>query len=191
MILQSKDNMYKRPNPRPLARRGVCGPPKRIPTGTPGVLGDIATKMHRGTDHLQPRPTVWKPSYDYEFVAQHQADPEAYLARTAEFFEQYPRREAGSRTSGPPLDLEPIVKLFEKHGDCRPPITEHVAALCKAGYTEAVIDKVIARDALMAATVDARQEALDAIFARWPSINKPTPKPRASKPIKAVKKKMT
>jgi hypothetical protein len=61
----------------------------------------------------------------------------------------------------------------------------------KAGYTENVISKAIARDALMKATVDERQEALDAIFARWPSINKPTPKPRASKPIKAVKKKMT
>ena len=185
------DSMYKRPNPRPHTRRGACGPPKRIPTGTPGVLGDIATKMHRGTDHLQPKPTVWRPSYDYEFVALHEADPEAYLARVAAFFEQYPRPDPRSRASGPPLDLEPIVKLFELHGNHRPPINEHVTALRKAGYTEAVIDKVIARDALMAATVDARQEALDAIFARWPSINKPTPKPRASKPIKAVKKKMT
>jgi len=187
----SLSKMYKRPNPRPHTRRGVCGPPKRIPTGTPGVLGDIATMMHRGTDHLQPRPTVWRPSHDYEFVARYEADPEAYLARVAAFFEQHPRRETGSRASGPPLDLEPIVKLFERHKEHRPPISEHVAALRKAGYAEAVIDKVIARDTLMAATVDARQEALDAIFARWPSINKPTPKPRAAKPIKAVKKKMT
>lgn len=183
--------MYKRPIPRPRARHGVSGPPKRIPTGTPGVLGDIATKMHRGTDHLQPRPTVWRPSYDYEFVALHEADPEAYLARVAAFFEQYPRPESAARETGPPLDLEPIVNLFKKHGDRRPPISEHVTALRQAGYTEIKIEKAIARDALMAATVVERQEALDAIFARWPSINKPTPKPRAAKPIKAVKKKMT
>jgi hypothetical protein len=60
----------------------------------------------------------------------------------------------------------------------------------KAGYSENVIAKAVARDALMKATADERQEALDAVFARWPSINKPTPKPRTSKPIKAVKKKM-
>ena len=183
--------MFKRPNPRPHTRRGACGPPRRIPTGTPGLLGEIATKMHRGSDHLQPRPTVWKPSYDYEFVARHQADPEAYLARVAAFFEQHPRPVPVAAATGLPRDLEPIIKLFERHGDCRPPINEHVAALRQAGYAEKIIEKVIARDAHMAATVDARQEALDAIFARWPSINKPTPKPRASKPIKAVKKKMT
>jgi hypothetical protein len=60
----------------------------------------------------------------------------------------------------------------------------------KAGYNENVIAKAVARDAYMKATADERQKALDAIFARWPSINKPTPKPRTAKPIKAVKKKM-
>lgn len=183
--------MFKRPNPRPHTLRGACGPPRRIPTGTPGLLGEIATKMHRGSDHLQPRPTVWTPSHDYEFAARYQTDPEAYLARVAEFFEQNPPRGPVVVNTSPSLDLEPIIKLFERHGDHRPPIDEHVAALRQAGYAESTIEKVKARDAHMAATVDARQEALDLIFARWPSINKPTPKPRAAKVIKAVKKKMT
>lgn len=183
--------MFKRPNPRPHTLRGACGPPRRIPTGTPGVLGDIVTKMHRGTDHLQPRPTVWTPSHDYEFAARFQTDPEAYLARVAEFFKQNPPRDPVVVKTPPSLDLEHISKLFERHKEHRPPIDEHVAALRKAGYAEGVISKVIARDAYMASTVDARQEALDLIFARWPSINKPTPKPRAAKAIKAVKKKMT
>jgi hypothetical protein len=88
------------------------------------------------------------------------------------------------------VDFTPIAELFAKHGGHRPPIDEHVEAMRKAGYSERVIDKAIARHAFLKATVDERQKALDLIFARWPSINKPTPKPRASKPIKAVKKKM-
>ena len=88
------------------------------------------------------------------------------------------------------MDFTPIAELFTKYNDHRPPIGEHVEAMRKAGYSERIIAKAIARDAFMKATVDERQKTLDLIFARWPSINKPTPKPRASKPIKAVKKKM-
>ena len=192
MILQSKDNMYKRPIIRPRVLKGGSGPPRRVPTGAPGRVGEIATMMHRGSDTVRsPPPSKWRPSYDYEFVARHQQDPEEYLARTAEFFEQNPRPDRSAGKLAPAIDFTPIHELFTKYEGHRPPIEEHVAAMRKAGYAENVITKAIARDALMKATVSERQEALDAVFARWPSINKPTPKPRAAKPIKAVKKKMT
>ena len=183
--------MFKRPIIRPRVARGVGCPPARVPTGAPGRVGEIATAMHRGSDSVRsPAPSKWRPSYDYEFVAQHEADPEAHLARCAAWFAENKPRTAQVPKPQLIIDFEPIHALFKKYDGCRPPIEEHVAAMRKAGYSENVITKAIARDTYMKATVAERQVALDAIFARWPSINKPTPKPRASKPIKAVKKKM-
>ena len=183
--------MFKRPIPRPRVFVTSCGPPRSIPTGTPGRVGEIATSMHRGTGCVgPPPPTKWTPSYDYEFLVRHQADPEAYLVRCVEFFEKYPRPAPPAPKPSPAVDFAPIADLFAKHEGHRPPIDEHVEAMRKAGYSESVIIKAIARDAFLKATADERQKALDLIFARWPSINKPTPKPRTAKPIKAVKKKM-
>ena len=184
--------MFKRPIPRPRILTTACGPPRSIPTGTPGRAGEIATSMHRGTGSVgPPPPTEWSPSYDYEFLARHQADPEAYLARCEAWFEKYPRPAPPELKLAPAVDLAPIADLFAKHGGHLPPLKERVEAMRKAGYTEHAIAKTIARDAFLKSTVDERQKALDLIFARWPSINKPTPKPRAAKPIKAVKKKMS
>jgi hypothetical protein len=183
--------MFKRPIPRPRITKTVCGPPRAITTGTPGRVGEIATTMHRGTGCVgPPPPTKWRPSYDYEFLAQYQPDPEAYIARSEAWFAENKPRVPVTPKLSPAVDFTPIAELFAKHEGRRPPIEEHVAAMRKAGYSENVIAKAVARDAFMKATVDERQEALDAIFARWPSINKPTPKPRATKTIKAVKKKM-
>jgi len=184
--------MFKRPIPRPRVLATSCGSSRCIPTGTPGRVGEIVTKMHRGSGSAgPPPPTEWSPSYDYEFLAQHQADPAAYIARCEAWFAENKPLVPATRKISPAVDLTPIADLFVKHGDHRPPIDEHVEAMRKAGYSERVIAKAIARDAFLKATVDERQKALDLIFARWPSINKPTPKPRASKPIKAVKKKMS
>ena len=184
--------MLKRPTPRPCVINAACRSLRSIPTGTPGRAGEIATLMHRGSGSAgPPPPSEWTPSYDYEFAARHQTDPKAYLARCAEFFEKNPQPGLPAPKLVPVLNLEPIHELFKKHNCHRPPIKEHVEAMHKAGYSERVITKAIARDAYMEATVTTRQMALDAIFARWPSINKPTPKPRAAKAIKAVKKKMT
>ena len=183
--------MFKRPIPRPRVISTACGPPRVIPTGTPGRVGEIATKMHRGTGSVgPPPPTEWRPSYDYEFLARHQSDPEAYLARCNEFFAKYPRPVLQSAKISAAVDFTHISDLFAKYEGHLPPIEERVEAMRKAGYSEHVIAKTIARDAFLKATVAERQKALDLIFARWPSINKPTPKPRAAKPIKAVKKKM-
>lgn len=184
--------MHKRPIPRPRVLKATSGPPRRVPTGTPGRVGEIATAMHRGSDEIRrPKVAGWRPSYDYEFVAQHQADPEAYLERCRVWFEENPQPPPLARKVSPAVNFEPIHALFTKYTGGRPPIDEHVAAMREAGYTEDLVERAIARDAWLKATANERQEALDAIFARWPSINKPAAKPRATKPIKAVKKKMT
>lgn len=72
-----------------------------------------------------------------------------------------------------------------------PPIAEREKAWRLAGYTEVKIRKALAYAKRLEETVDARQEALDLIFAKFPSASKPTPKPKAKKVIKVVKKKMT
>jgi hypothetical protein len=183
--------MFKRPIPRAHPLRPSCGSSVPIPTGTPGRVGEIITAMHRGTDAIhRPRAAEWRPSYDYEFVARHQDDPEAYLARSRAWLDSHPPPVRPPPKVLPAVDFEPIHKLFAKYPGQRPPIAEHVAAMREAGYSEEHVERAIARDNMLNSTADARQEALDAIFARWPSINKPTPKPRTSKPIKAVKKKM-
>jgi hypothetical protein len=183
--------MFKRPIPRPRIAKTACGPPRCIPTGTPGRVGEIATAMHRGSDSVRsPAPSKWRPSYDYEFLARHQADPEAYLARCEAWFAENKPLVPATPNLARAVDFTPVADLFAKYEGHLPPIDERVEAMRKAGYSENVITKAVARDAFMKATVDERQKALDLIFARWPSINKPTPKSRAAKPIKAVKKKM-
>jgi len=71
-----------------------------------------------------------------------------------------------------------------------PPVAAREKAWRIAGYSEAKIQKALAYDKKMKETADARQEALDLIFAKFPSANKPTPKTKVKKVIKVVKKKM-
>jgi hypothetical protein len=80
--------------------------------------------------------------------------------------------------------------VYKKWGITTPPIAEREKAWRLAGYSEAKIRKALAYDKRMEETSDARQAALDLIFAKFPSANKPTPKVKAKKVIKVVKKKM-
>ena len=142
--------MFKRPIPRPRVIATSCGPPRSIPTGTPGRAGEIATSMHRGSGSVgPPPPTTWTPSYDYEFLAQHQADPAAYLARCEAWFAENKPLVPATHKIAPAVDFTPIAELFTKYNDHRPPIGEHVEAMRKAGYSERIIAKAIARDAFM------------------------------------------
>lgn len=184
--------MFKRPIPRPPLPRATLPPVSSQILGSHGRASEIIRTMNGGDGRVGcPGPSEWRPPQDYEFAARHQDNPEAYLARVEAFFEQNPRPVPVTPKPKLILDLEPIHKLFKKHDGHRPPIDEHVIAMREAGYTEQIIAKAVARDEFLKSTSEARQVALDAIFARWPSINKPTPKPRNTKPIKAVKKKMT
>ena len=200
--------MYKRPNPRPrrnvltqfasqalpgggVASRWVAGVAKsRIPSGHPSVVGQILDKMRMGSCPTAPKPTPWTPPVESEFIAKHMDNPEAFLKRCEEWHTQ--NASAAPTVSEPPptVNLDPIVAVYAKWAPEVPPIDAREKAWRLAGYSEAKIQKALAYHKRMKETADARQEALDLIFAKFPSANKPTPKAKVKKVIKVVKKKM-
>ena len=200
--------MYKRPNPRPrrnvptqfvssalpgggVASRWTTGMAKpRIPSGHPSVTGQIIDKLRQGVCPMGPKIQEWTPPINPEFLARHMDNPEAFLKRCEDWYIQHPAAERPDRASAPTLNLEPVMALFKKWEGEVPPIEEREKAWRLAGYSEARIQKALAWHAKMEETADARQEALDLIFAKFPSANKPTPKPKTKKVIKVVKKKM-
>lgn len=199
---------YKRPNPRlhrnvptqfvstALPGGGVIsqwapGANKpRIPSGHPSVVGQVVDKMRHGSCPTDPKPTMWTPPVAPEFVAKHMDNPEAFLKRCEEWYVQNTAAAPTTREPPPSLNLEPVIAVYEKWGTRVPPIAEREKAWQLAGYSEAKIQKALAYYNRMEETADARQEALDLIFVKFPSANKPTPKAKVKKVIKVVKKKM-
>jgi hypothetical protein len=199
---------YKRPNPRPrwnvptqfvsttLPGGGVASRwapitnKHPIPSGHPSVVGQILDKMRRGSCPTGPVPTVWTPPVEYEFIAKHLDNPEAFLKRCEDWFAQNPSVAPTTCAIPPSLNLEPVAALYKKWGIRAPPIAEREKAWRLAGYSEAKIQKALGHHKRMQETADARQTVIDLIFAKFPSANKPTPKPKAKKAIKVVKKKM-
>lgn len=178
--------MFKRPIPR--ARVPTTDLVSRV-NWAPGRVGDIITGM-RQMRVPAPPPREWTPPYDAEFYARHTENPEAFLARVEAWYAAHPKAAVAAPVAKPELNLEPLCKLFAKYSDARPPIEEHVRALRQAGYPEERIEKLERHHQWLLDTVDERQEKLDAIFVKWPSINKAAAKPKPAKPIKAVKKKI-
>jgi hypothetical protein len=162
----------------------------RIPSGHPSVTGQIIDKLRQGVCPQTPKVKEWTPPVNPEFLAKHMDNPEAFLKRCADWHAQHAQLEPPTRESAPSLNLEPVLALYKKWGANVPPIAEREKAWRLAGYSEAKIQKALAWHNKMVATADARQEALDLIFAKFPSANKPTPKTKTKKVIKVVKKKM-
>jgi len=133
---------------------------------------------------------VWTPPVDYEFIGKHMDNPEAFLKRCEEWHVQNPAAVPRIKETPEPLNLEPVIAVYKKWGVRVPPVAAREKAWRIAGYSEAKIQKALAYDKKMKETADARQEALDLIFAKFPSANKPTPKTKVKKVIKVVKKKM-
>jgi hypothetical protein len=133
---------------------------------------------------------VWTPPVESEFIAKHLDNPEAFLKRCEDWFAQNPSVAPTTRAIPPSLNLEPVAALYKKWGIRVPPIAEREKAWRLAGYSEAKIQKALGYHKRMQETADARQTVIDLIFAKFPSANKPTPKPKAKKAIKVVKKKM-
>jgi len=199
--------MYKRPNPRPrrnvptqfvssalpgggVVSQWASGCPKhRIPSGHPSVVGKILDKMRQGCNPTRPKRQEWAPPITPEFVAKYMDDPEAFLARCEKWNVEHPPRVI-SKSVARVLDQEPMIALFAKYKDSRPPCEEMCKAMLAAGHAELRIAKYRQWCQNMEDTADERQEALDLIFAKFPSASKPTPKPKAKKVIKVVKKKM-
>ncbi|BAT22494.1 hypothetical protein [Yellowstone lake phycodnavirus 2] len=166
-----------------------------IPSGHPSVVGQIVDKMRQGSCLAGTKPTVWTPPMTHDFVAKYMDNPDAFLKRCEDWYAQHPGAVPRDRVTAPLLNLEPVIAVYKKWargegGAKLPPISEREKAWRLAGYSDAKIHKALAYHKRMEETVDARQEALDLIFAKFPSANKPTPKTKAKKVIKVVKKKM-
>lgn len=193
--------MYKRPIARPrwnvptaLPGGGVvsrCSATPVIPSGHPSFVGQIIDKIRQGSFPTGPKETAWTPPVNHEFLAKHLADPVAFTKRCEAWHAQNASTAPVVVKPEPPLNLAPVVAVYEKWGSVVPPIAEREKAWRLAGYSEAKIQKALAHHRRMEETADARQEALDLIFAKFPSANKPTPKTKTKKVIKVVKKKMT
>lgn len=162
----------------------------RIASGHPSVVGQIIDKMRQGSCLAGTKPTEWTPPSNPEFLAKHLDDPEAYLKRCEEWHARNTPPPRRAKEPAPLLNLEPVAALYEKWGVTAPPIADREKAWRLAGYTEAKIQKALAFHKRMEETSAERQVVLDLIFAKFPSANKPTPKVKAKKVIKVVKKKM-
>lgn len=178
--------LYKRPTIRKRSQGSITSV---ISPYSTGVLGDIARSMLNTT--IPPlRKREWTPPTDYEFIAKKlpKEEGEALIARSKAWLEAHtnPVREPVVKTV---LNYEPIMALHNKYPGKRPPLEEHIAAFLAAGMSEARVEKYRAHMKKMEDTSDERQKALDSIFAKYPSANKPN-KPKAKKIIKAVHKKI-
>jgi hypothetical protein len=173
-----KNKMFKRPIFRP---HGCYSEPRAVPYGATGLVASLV----RRSDPLPPAPKPWLPPLDVEAycdaLRRHGCDPTEYERLAADF--KWPERPPG-KAPLPVLNLAPLEKLFYGAREA-PRLPDYFKALRQCGYPEETVAKCVAYFKRLEETSDQRQEALDLIFARWPSAGKP-----AKKVIKAVKKKM-
>ena len=176
---------FKRPSLR--LRRGNAAPTQVSPYAS-GRVADIVRTMRNSV--IPPaRQTPWTPSHDYKFMASKLPEDEAaiLIARCESWLEANPpRRTMTTLVEQSNLDMTPVLELQAKYKG-RPPIEESIVAWRAAGLSEERLEKHRAWWNKMEATSEERQKALDRIFIKYPSANKPIPK--VKKVIKAVNKK--
>lgn len=163
----------------------------RAANGTPGRVGEMIDNMRAGNNTVRhPALTVWTPPEDYQFVAKHMPVEQqaAYIARCENWYAANPPKRIVKACEVPAYNTVLISKLFAKYSPHVPPIEARLMTYEVAGYSAAYIEKARVRAKMLEETVDERQQKLDAIFAKWPSASKPTPK--KAKVIKAVKKRL-
>ena len=159
---------------------------KISPTAT-GYVANIARILNT-PDMPTRRMTEWTPPSEYLYIAKTLPEDEAALliARCESWFESH-NRPKSVPVQAPALDETPILELYAKYTDRRPPLEESIVAWRSAGMSEERLNKHREWQKRMEATSAERQKDLDLIFAKYPSANKPVPK--IKKVIKAVNKK--
>lgn len=165
-----------------------------VPTGHPSRVGEILDKM-RGSCVPPRSEKRWAPPLDYEYIASHMTNPEPFLKRCRDWFAANPPKVYTPPPPPPVINQEPIIAVFAKYarvpgGPRVPPVSELAKAMRAAGHTELRITRCEQWFQNLEDRSDERQEALDLIFAKFPSANKPLPKSKTKKVIKVVKKKM-
>jgi hypothetical protein len=180
---------YKRPIVRPRISSGVSTTCQRISPTASGRVADICRSSQAPVQFSRP---VWTPPRDHtSYFAALQArgeNTEKFERMTEEFYLKYPKSvKTAEEDLGSKYNYEPMLELTERYYSKgqQPPVIVVVRAMRKAGYSEERIDKFTKWHKRMEDTYQARTEALDKIFARWPSASKG---PVKKKVIKAVKK---
>ena len=182
-----KNKMFKRPIPKPRVSGTAYAGGRAVCPLASGRAADVVRSM-RAPPPAGPLPTKWTPPMEYEFVAARMPEAEAgpFIARCEAWFAAH-ARVVVPKPEPSALDPAPLIALFAKHKDHRPPCEEMCAAMLSAGQTEMRITRYRKWCKNMDDTKKERQEFLEAIFIKYPSANKPVPKKK--KVIKAVKKK--
>ena len=166
-----------------------------VPSGHPSLVGAILDRMRSGDCMTAPPCRPWTPPIDYKFIASRMDNPSQFLTRCEAWFAANPPKVHTIPASRVNIDQAPLIEVYSKYekvegGPKMPPISELEKAWREAGYTEERIAKALAWNAKMEATADERQRVFDAIFAKCPSANKPTPKVKPKKVITVVKTKI-
>ncbi len=162
-----------------------------VPTGTPGRVGEICSKMHRGDNAIIPQ-RQWTPQYEYEYYAEKmfpdKEERAAYIERCKKWLEEHPAKTPKAPRAMIEYDREIIAEFYSKKS-AMPPIEERVAVFRKAGIPEERIEKHVSWHEMLDATSDERQKVIDDIFGVY-TPSKTKTKTAKTKVIKPVKKKM-
>jgi hypothetical protein len=164
---------------------------RTVPTGTPGLVGEICTQMHRGDCVKRPQ-SQWTPQYEYEYYAEKtlpESERAAYVERCKKWFEEHPPKTLKAPKAPIEYNREMIAEFYSKHSTM-PSLDKRVAAFRKAGMPEERIQKHVAWHEVMEATSDERQKVIDDIFGVYVPPKSKTKTTKATKVIKPVKKKM-
>jgi hypothetical protein len=160
---------------------------KISPTAT-GYVANIARILNSPDMPFRPN-TDWTPPCEYKYIASKLPETEAatLIARCESWHEANPPPpRVTTQKEKSTLDMTPVLELQAKYNK-RPPIEESIAAWRAAGLSEERLKKHRVWWNKMEATSEERQKALELIFVKYPSANKPIPK--VKKVIKAVNKK--
>ena len=164
---------------------------RKVATGTPGLVGEICTKMHRGDCVTRPQ-HQWTPQSEYEFYAERalpESERAAYIERCKKWFEEHPPRTPKAPKAPIEYNQEMIAEFYSKK-NVMPSLEERVAAFRKAGMPEERIKKHVTWQEMMDATSDERQKVIDDIFGVYVPPKTKTKAVTKTKVIKPVKKKM-
>ena len=117
----------------------------RIPNGAPGVLGAIVDSMRRGSGSQTPRETRWSPPIDYEFVAKHMPDEQAYLKKCRDWCEANPPPPPVPKVEKTKLNTELWLALQKKYEGKALPMAERVKVALASGFSAKQIANKIER----------------------------------------------
>jgi len=160
---------------------------RRIPSGHPSRVGEVADALNKGSGSISRPTTKWTPPLSYKFLATKMAKEqgEAYIKRCEEWFEAHPASVPKAAKVPVEYNQDMVAKYFSRLTSV--PETKDLLKMWRtAGLPEERLQKMMEWHEKMDATAGERQARIDAIFGP-PEEPKKTKK--VAKVIKAVKKR--